>query len=110
MRNVNLSFRAGEYVAITGPSGCGKTALLKVILGLLEPTSGEILVDVVPLCILGNEALRKSIGVVVQDDQLLSGWIADNICFFDESFELELMMHCAELAGIHDEICRMPMA
>jgi ATP-binding cassette subfamily B protein RaxB len=110
LRNVNLSFRAGEYVAITGPSGCGKTALLKVILGLLEPTSGEILVDVVPLCILGNEALRKSIGVVVQDDQLLSGWIADNICFFDESFELEHMMRCAQLAGIHEEICRMPMA
>jgi ATP-binding cassette, subfamily B, bacterial CvaB/MchF/RaxB len=110
LRNVNLSIRASEYVAITGPSGCGKTTLLKVILGLLEPTSGEILVDGVPLRILGHEAFRKSIGVVMQDDQLLSGSIADNICFFDESFELEHMMHCAELAGIHEEICRMPMA
>jgi ATP-binding cassette subfamily B protein RaxB len=110
LRNVNLSIRAGEYVAITGPSGCGKTTLLKVILGLLEPTSGEILVDGVPLRVLGHEAFRKSIGVVMQDDQLLSGSIADNICFFDESFELEHMMHCAEFAGIHDEICQMPMA
>jgi ATP-binding cassette subfamily B protein RaxB len=110
LRNVNLSIRAGEYVAITGPSGCGKTTLLKVILGLLEPSSGEILVDGVPLRILGHEAFRKSIGVVMQDDQLLSGSIADNICFFDESFELEHMMHCAELAGIHEEICHMPMA
>jgi ATP-binding cassette, subfamily B, bacterial CvaB/MchF/RaxB len=109
-RNVNLSIRAGEYIAITGPSGCGKTTLLKVMLGLLEPTSGEILVDGVPLRILGHEAFRKSIGVVMQDDQLLSGSIADNICFFDESFELEHMVHCAELAGIHEEICRMPMA
>jgi ABC-type bacteriocin/lantibiotic exporter with double-glycine peptidase domain len=48
--------------------------------------------------------------VVMQDDQLLSGSIADNICFFDERFELEHMMRCAELAGIHEEICRMPMA
>jgi ATP-binding cassette subfamily B protein RaxB len=110
LRNVNLRIRAGEYVAITGPSGGGKTTLLKVILGLLEPTSGEILVDGVPLRILGHEAFRKSIGVVMQDDQLLSGSIADNICFFDESFELEHMMRCAELAGIHDEICHMPMA
>jgi len=109
LRNVNLRIRAGEYVAITGPSGGGKTTLLKVILGLLEPTSGEILVDGVPLRILGHEAFRKSIGVVMQDDQLLSGSIADNICFFDESFELDHMMHCAELAGIHEEICRMPM-
>jgi ATP-binding cassette subfamily B protein RaxB len=109
-RNVNLSIRSGDYVAITGPSGCGKTTLLKVMLGLLEPSSGEILIDGVPLRILGHEAFRKSIGVVMQDDQLLSGSIADNICFFDESFELEHMMHCAELAGIHDEIRRMPMA
>jgi ATP-binding cassette, subfamily B, bacterial CvaB/MchF/RaxB len=110
LRDVNLSICAGDYIAITGPSGCGKTTLLKVILGLLEPTSGEVLVDGVPLRILGHEAFRKSIGVVMQDDQLLSGSIADNICFFDESFDLEHMMRCAELAGIHDEICRMPMA
>src|SRR6516162_8704911 len=109
LRNVNLGIRAGEYVAITGPSGCGKTTLLKVILGLLAPTSGEILVDGVPLRVLGDQAFRKSVGVVMQDDQLLSGSIADNICFFDESFELDHMMHCAELAGIHEEICRMPM-
>jgi ATP-binding cassette subfamily B protein RaxB len=110
LRDINLIVRAGDYVAITGPSGCGKTTLLKVILGLLEPSSGEILIDGVPLRILGHQAFRKSIGVVMQDDQLLSGSIADNICFFDESFELEHMMHCAELAGIHEEICRMPMA
>jgi ATP-binding cassette subfamily B protein RaxB len=110
LRNVNTSIRAGEYVAITGPSGCGKTTLLKVMLGLLEPSSREILVDGVPLRILGHEAFRKGIGVVMQDDHLLSGSIADNICFFDESFELEHMVHCAELAGIHEEICHIPMA
>jgi ATP-binding cassette subfamily B protein RaxB len=110
LRDINLNVQAGDYLAITGPSGCGKTTLLKVILGLLEPSSGEILIDGVPLRILGHQTFRKSIGVVMQDDQLLSGSIADNICFFDESFELEHMMHCAELAGIHEEICRMPMA
>jgi ABC-type bacteriocin/lantibiotic exporter with double-glycine peptidase domain len=98
-------FCSGAYT-----SGCGKTTLLKVMLGLLEPTSGEILIDGVPLRILGHEAFRKSIGVVMQDDQLLSGSIADNICFFDESFKLEHMVHCAELAGIDNEICHMPMA
>jgi ATP-binding cassette subfamily B protein RaxB len=46
----------------------------------------------------------------MQDDQLLSGSIADNVCFFDETFDLEHMVRCAELAGIHDEICHMPMA
>jgi ATP-binding cassette subfamily B protein RaxB len=110
LRDVSFSITAGDYVAITGPSGGGKTTLLKLILGLLEPASGEILVDGMPLGVVGHEAFRRSIGVVMQDDQLLSGSIADNICFFDESFDLEHMMRCAELAGIHDEISRMPMA
>jgi ATP-binding cassette subfamily B protein RaxB len=110
LRNLNLSVRGGEYIAITGPSGCGKTTLLKVMLGLLEPNSGDILIDGVPLRVLGHETFRKSIGVVMQDDQLLSGSIADNICFFEESFDIEHMIRCAELAGIHEEICRMPMA
>jgi len=46
---------------------------------------------------------------VMQDDQLLSGSIADNICFFDPSFDQERMINCAHLAGIHEEIMAMPM-
>jgi len=80
------------------------------VLGLLAPTSGEVLVDGLPLSITGPEAFRRCVGVVMQDDQLLSGSIADNICFFDEAFDLEHMQRCAELAGIHDEIVRMPTA
>jgi ATP-binding cassette subfamily B protein RaxB len=97
----NISFRvqAGDYVAVTGPSGQGKTTLIKILVGLLKPTKGQILNDGVPL-----------IGVVMQDDHLLSGTIADNICFFDERFDLEQMTRCAMLAGLHDEIAQMPMA
>jgi ATP-binding cassette, subfamily B, bacterial CvaB/MchF/RaxB len=46
---------------------------------------------------------------VMQEDQLLSGSIADNICFFDPSFDQERMIQCAHLAGIHEEIMAMPM-
>ena len=45
----------------------------------------------------------------MQEDQLLSGSVADNICFFDPEFDQERMMRCARLAGIHDEIMAMPM-
>jgi len=107
--NVSFKIAAGEYVAITGPSGGGKTTLLKIMLGLMQPTHGEVLVDGVPLAKLGNEAYREAIGAVMQDDNLLSGTIADNICFFDESNDLEQMARCAELAGIHADIVEMPM-
>jgi ATP-binding cassette subfamily B protein RaxB len=107
--NISFSVRGGDYVAITGPSGGGKTTLLKVILGLLPATSGEILVDGRPLAVIGAKNFRTAVGVVMQDDQLMSGTIADNICFFDERSDLALMTHCAELACVHDDIMAMPM-
>ena len=107
--NASFSVAPGEYVAITGPSGGGKTTLIKVMLGLLRPSSGDILIDGTPLRQFGVRAFRDQVGVVMQDDQLLSGSVADNICCFDEAFDVEWMQTCARTAGIHDEIMRMPM-
>jgi ATP-binding cassette subfamily B protein RaxB len=108
--NLNFRIAAGEHVAISGPSGCGKTTLLKVLVGLIQPTAGEVLVDGLPLSAIGPQAFRAQIGVVMQEDQLLSGSIADNICCFDEASDSRHLRRCAELAGIDDEIMRMPMA
>ena len=107
---VSLRIAPGDYVAITGPSGGGKTTLLKIMLGLLEPTRGEVLIDDQSLAAFGTRALRDHVGVVMQDDQLLSGSIADNICFFDQSLDHAHLQRCAEIACVHDEIMRMPMA
>ena len=79
------------------------------MLGLLEPTSGEVLIDGLPLPTLGARPYREQVAAVMQEDQLLSGSIADNICFFDPEFHEERMIRCAQLAGIHDEIMAMPM-
>jgi ATP-binding cassette subfamily B protein RaxB len=108
--HVSFAIEPGDYLAIIGPSGGGKTTLMKVMLGLLEPTEGEVLIDGLPLSTFGARAFRDHVGVVMQDDQLLSGSIADNICFFDHEFDHERMRHCAELACVHDEIMRMPMS
>jgi ATP-binding cassette, subfamily B, bacterial CvaB/MchF/RaxB len=110
LEGINLKIEPGRFVTIAGPSGGGKTTLVKIMLGLLEPTSGEILVDGMPLQTIGARAFREQVGAVMQEDQLLSGSIADNICFFDPAFEHEWMIECAKLARIHDEIMAMPMA
>ena len=60
--------------------------------------------------VFGARAFREQVGAVMQDDQLLSGSIADNICFFDPNFDHEWMIACARAAGVHDEIMAMPMA
>jgi ATP-binding cassette subfamily B protein RaxB len=107
--DLSFSIGAGEYVAITGPSGGGKTTLLKVILGLLPAKSGDILIDGRKLASIGAAHFRASVGVVMQDDQLMSGTIADNICFFDEQADPAQMVRCAQLACLHDDILGMPM-
>jgi ATP-binding cassette, subfamily B, bacterial CvaB/MchF/RaxB len=107
--NTNLRVPPGHFVTIMGASGSGKTTLIKIMLGLLEPTSGEVLIDGIPLAVVGPRAYREQVGAVMQEDQLLSGSIADNICFFGTTFDQQRMIECAQIAGIHDEIMAMPM-
>ena len=109
LEDISLIIEPGQSVTIMGPSGGGKTTLVKIMLGLLEPTSGEVLIDGIPLLTVGYKVYREQIGTVMQEDQLLSGSIADNICFFDPSFDSEQMIRYAQLAGIHEEIMAMPM-
>jgi ATP-binding cassette, subfamily B, bacterial CvaB/MchF/RaxB len=109
LEDISFIIEPGEFVSVMGPSGGGKTTLIKIMLGLLEPTSGEVLIDGIPLSATGLRAYRQHVGAVMQEDQLLSGSIADNISFFDSSFDQERMIQCAQLAGIHEEIMAMPM-
>ena len=109
LKDCNLIIPAGQCLAITGSSGCGKTTLVKILLGLLKPTEGEILVGGVKLENLGLQNFRQTIGTVMQEDQLFSGSIADNITFFDPRPDQERVQTCSRLAAVHDEIASMPM-
>ncbi len=106
---VSFKVEAGETVAIIGASGCGKTTLLKLLASLLVPTEGEVLADGRPLSQLGATRWRSMIGVVMQDDQLFAGSVADNICFFADRPDARRIEDCARLAALHDEIVAMPM-
>jgi len=109
LEDISFVIEPGEFVTIMGPSGGGKTTLVKIMLGLLEPTRGEVLIDGIPLFTIGSRAYREHVGAVMQEDLLLSGSIADNICFFDASFDYQWMIQCAKLASIHEEIMATPM-
>lgn len=109
LSDVNMTVSPGECVAITGASGSGKTTLLKILLGLLQPTSGEVLVGGVGLKRLGATNFRSILGTVMQDDQLFAGSLADNIAFFDAMPSQTRIEECATLAAVHEEIIRMPM-
>ena len=109
LRGLTLSIEPGESVAIVGPSGCGKTTLLKLMLGVHTPGSGEIRVGGQPLRQVGLRAWRDMIGSVMQDDQLFAGSIADNISFFDIDADPDWIEDCARIAAVRDDIVAMPM-
>lgn len=109
IRACSMVVEPGESVVITGPSGCGKTTLAKLLLGLLEPSEGQVLVDGHDIHRIGVKAFREHVGAVLQDDELFAGSIADNIAFGDLQPTDERVAEAARLAGIHDEIVAMPM-
>jgi ATP-binding cassette, subfamily B, bacterial CvaB/MchF/RaxB len=106
---IDLSIGPGESVAIVGPSGCGKTTLLRLLASLLEPVSGEIVVDGRPLKSAAVSQYRAQVGVVLQDDQLFAGSIADNISFFADEPDFERIAECARQAAVFDDVNAMPM-
>jgi len=105
--NLSFTIRPGETVAIVGPSGLGKTTLLKCLMGLVQPCAGVICLGDAPLTNIPG--YRRCIGAVLQDDQLLSGTIAENIACFDNDLNLDKVKSCAEMACIHEDIGRLPM-
>ncbi|NIE58120.1 MULTISPECIES: peptidase domain-containing ABC transporter [unclassified Burkholderia] len=106
---VSLKIAPGESVALVGPSGCGKTTLVNVLLGVLDPTDGQVRIGGVDVDRLGLRRLRALVGTVLQDDVLFAGSIADNISFFDPDADTQWIVECARLAAVHDDIVEMPM-
>lgn len=106
---LDLDIGAGECVAITAPSGTGKSTLVKLLLGLLEPTGGHVLVDGKRLQGAQVPAWRRRVGVVLQDDVLLSGTLSDNVACFDPVPDQARLDECARLAAIDGDIAAMPM-
>jgi ATP-binding cassette subfamily B protein RaxB len=110
LKDMEFEIPSGSYVAIVGASGTGKTTLMRIMLGLLQPTSGKMLVDGKPITPATTSAWRQRIAAVLQDDQLLTGTLADNISFFDPRPDDARIETAARLARIHDTIMDMPMA
>ncbi len=109
LKDLSLDIPAGSMITITGRSGGGKTTLLKIMLGLYAPVSGDIRIDGHALMDFGIYPWRQSIGVVMQDDTLLSGTIADNISMFDPAMDMDAVVKASKAARVDAEIMAMPM-
>ena len=107
-RDIDLSVKAGQRVAIVGPTGCGKTTFINLLMRFYEPEDGQILLDGVDTRNMDRRALRRSVGMVLQDTWLMAGTIRENIAMGKPDATEEEIIAAARQAHAHSFIKRLP--
>ena len=108
LRNISFTMQPGQTVAIVGHTGSGKTSIISLLNRLYYIREGQIRIDDVPIDDYQLAALRRSIGVVLQDVFLFSGSVVDNITLRNDQIPMEKVVEAARLIGMHDFIMRLP--
>lgn len=108
LKNINLSIKRGEKIAIVGASGSGKSTLSKLLVGLYKPSQGGVYFDEVEIEDLNLNSLRKQIGIVPQDMTLFNKTIRENICDDISVSQNEIELVC-RATNIHNDIVGMPL-
>ncbi|MEP9377252.1 NHLP bacteriocin export ABC transporter permease/ATPase subunit [Aquabacter sp. CN5-332] len=109
LSDFSLQIEPGEYVAVVGPSGSGKSTILRLVLGFENPASGAILFDGKDQRGLDVHAIRRQMGVVLQNERLFAGSLLDNILGGHVYLTEEDAWRAAEQAGLAEDIRAMPM-
>ncbi|MBC6423536.1 MAG: ABC transporter ATP-binding protein [Hormoscilla sp. SP12CHS1] len=107
LKNLNLTIHPGEKVALVGPTGAGKSSIIRLLCRLYEVTHGRILVDGIDIRDLRQTALRRHLGVILQDGFLFAGDIKSNISL-GESYELAEIQKAAEVTNVAGFIEQLP--
>lgn len=105
---INLQANPGDVIGIVGRSGSGKSTLTKLVQRFYVPEAGRVLVDGVDLGVVDTAWLRRSIGVVLQENFLFNRSIRENIALSNPGLPMEAVVNAAKLAGAHDFILELP--
>ena len=109
LNGLSLQITSGEFVAFVGRSGAGKSTVAKLLLGLYAPTKGHVLYSGTDLGSLDVREVRRQIGTVTQTHWYAADSVRENIALGNPEMTLAEVMDAARLAGIHDEIARLPL-
>ena len=101
LKNINLTIKQGEKVAIIGKIGSGKSTLWKTLMNLYEPSKGSILIDNTDIRQIDPVDLRRAIGCVPQEPFLFMGTIKDNITIGEQNASDEQILKASQIAGVH---------
>ncbi|MEY2938539.1 MAG: hypothetical protein RL062_1128 [Bacteroidota bacterium] len=108
LKDIQLTIRKGEMVALVGPSGSGKSTLASLLVRLMDPMSGAILVDGQPLNELQLHSWRNQVGVVTQDSILFNDTIAKNIALGFDEVDMDRVVAASKIANALEFIEKNP--
>ncbi|MBE6837174.1 MAG: type I secretion system permease/ATPase [Ruminococcus sp.] len=108
IKGMSFEIEQGTIVGIVGRSGSGKSTVSKLIQRLYIPEGGKISIDGMDISLVNPAMLRKQIGVVLQENFMFNGTVAENISIHYPTASMEQIIHCAKVAGAHDFILELP--
>jgi len=109
LKDLNLKIKPGEYIGLVGPSGSGKSSLLRVLLGFEKPESGRVYYDEKDLEKVDIRAIRRQLGVVLQNGKLMAGDIFSNVIGANTKLTMDDAVEAIRMAGLEKDINEMPM-
>ena len=109
LQDVSFKVNEGDYIALVGTSGCGKSTLFRILLGFEKPETGNVYYDGQDLAKADMRAVRRQLGVVLQNGQLMTGNILSNIIGANSRLTIEDAWKAARMAGLEEDIREMPM-
>ena len=108
LKGVNLQAKPGQMIALVGPTGAGKSTIINLILRFYDVTSGAVKVDGIDVRSVTQGSLRRQIGIVLQDNILFSGTVAENIAFGCPKATQSEIEAAAQVANVHEFITTLP--
>ena len=108
LKDVNLQAQPGQTIALVGPTGAGKSTIINLILRFYDVSGGAVKVDGIDIRSVTQASLRRQIGIVLQDNLLFSGTVAENIAFGRPQATQVEIEAAAQVANVHEFITTLP--
>ena len=108
LKGVNLCAQPGQMIALVGPTGAGKSTIINLIMRFYDVSEGAVKIDGVDVRSVTQASLRHQIGIVLQDNLLFSGTVAENIAFGLPKVSQAEIEAAAQTANVHDFITSLP--
>ena len=109
LKNINLSLKQGESIALIGASGSGKTTLINLLLGIYRISEGEINIDGYNINNIDLNSLRNQMGLVMQETYLFTGTILHNLKMGHRNYDMDNIINACKMANAYDFIMQMPL-